>query len=986
MRVTRNAKSYTNILTAPFRLSLAAALVSTFSASIQAQEEPVLEEVVVTGIRASLQSAVNLKRDSDNLVEVIMAEDIGKLPDQNLAEVLENITGVQITRTAGVGTGVQIRGTNANRVEINGVSTLGSGAGRSGIDFEDVNASIIAGVEVIKASEAKTVEGSVGGTINLLTIRPLQLTDTLVSARLQYEESSLSEESAKPRFSGAYGDTWDTGLGAIGFVISGSYTESAAVSFRPRADRDTLSSVDGGPQDFLGIQFLLQEQEADLYETTNIASTLEWAPNENLEFFLDVNIIEQERDREQYRVQASGVSSVRNIQAPTDFETVNFNISDLNRNYQAALRGTIEPDLANDDDDPNLRFTSETDSRATDSEVIRFGGKWRNDKWSLSAELASSKADTETPELDTTLNFINPNCPLDGTSNDNCVPYVYDLSGEELAFGINFDSPFAPAVADLTNPANIVLDQVDYNNDQQNNSEDAFRFDVSYMVDNWGITSVDVGYRFNDTEIEFDAIGDRIGGFSRMEDSPSGLLFEELLVRGPTNYDDADGRDLFVKNFLIVDPDRANKNPLGTLRILEDALAEHRLDNPDATGDLVANIESDQNQYYKIEEETNALYAQLNFASGMFRGNVGVRYVQTDVDSTAYGPSDGNGDRSLATQSGDYSFLLPRLNLVMSPTEEENLLFRLGFGKDIRRPDYDLLNTGFEYDPSENEVVAFGNPGLSPEEVVSWDISAEYYFADASVVSIGYFHKERTDIFGTFLEGAALIPSDNVSGFVRETDPACPGGGTYNPEVVPNVLGDPDTRGMCVDFTIPGNDSATTTQQGIEISFQGDLSGYEDQLGWASGFGVIANYTSQDFSGGAAEDCTTGRGLTALGEVCAARGLLDFSEDAYNFTLYYEKYNLTARMRYTWRDEFRTDDFAGGASLNSTFSFPVLTEERGQLNAAVGYAIGENFNIGLEVTNLTEETITQRCVSEDGPVCFVGNPDRRITLGVSYRM
>lgn len=89
--------------------------------------------------------------------------------------MLENITGIQITREAGVGTGVQIRGTDANRTEINGVSTVGSGAGRSGIDFEDVSASIIAGLEVTKSPDAKTIEGSVGGTINLKQYVPCSL-------------------------------------------------------------------------------------------------------------------------------------------------------------------------------------------------------------------------------------------------------------------------------------------------------------------------------------------------------------------------------------------------------------------------------------------------------------------------------------------------------------------------------------------------------------------------------------------------------------------------------------------------------------------------------------------------------------------------------------------------------------------------------------------------------------------------------------------
>jgi iron complex outermembrane receptor protein len=104
--------------------------------------ETALENVIVTGVRASLASVLSEKRNSDKLVAVIIADDIGKLPDQNLAEVLENITGVQITRTAGVGAGVQIRGTSSNRVEVNGVSTVGSGGGRSGINFEDVDASI----------------------------------------------------------------------------------------------------------------------------------------------------------------------------------------------------------------------------------------------------------------------------------------------------------------------------------------------------------------------------------------------------------------------------------------------------------------------------------------------------------------------------------------------------------------------------------------------------------------------------------------------------------------------------------------------------------------------------------------------------------------------------------------------------------------------------------------------------------------------------
>ena len=951
----------------------------------QQADDEAIEEIVAVGIRGSLANAVDQKRNSDNLKEVIIAEDIGKLPDQNLAEVLENVTGVQITRTAGVGTGVQIRGTNANRVEINGVSTVGSGSGRSGIDFEDVNASIISAVEVIKAPEAKTVEGSVGGTINLKTIRPLDLTETLGSIRLQGEDSSLSDEGVQPRISGAFGDNWSTDAGDFGFVISGSYTEQESVSFRPRADRDNRAAPPGAdPSEFLGIQFFVQEQENYDYETTNLATTLEWAPNDRLKFHFDAIINEQERSQDSYRLQASGVSVFRDVSIPTAFETVDFGVGP--GLFPAALRGTIEPDLDFDDDDPNLRFSTDTGSRVTDSQIFALGGEWTGDKLSARFEFASTTSDTNNPNLSTTLNFINPNCPLDGSSNDNCVPFVYDLSGNQLAWGVNFNSPFAPSAADLLDPANVVLDQVIVGNNSTENEENAFRVDFTRDLEWNGITSLDFGFRYNDSSSRFNNIEDRIGGFSQMEDSPNGLLFEEILVTGPDNYGDGDGRDLFIRNFILVDPDLSYSDPDYVLGVLERALAEHRLANPDADGDLVAVLESDQNQFFDVSEETIALYAQANFEFGIFRGNFGLRYVDTEIDSVAYGFEDANGNRSLESTKGDYDFWLPRLNVVAEV--KEDVLVRFGYARDIRRPDFSDINSAFDYDNQENSAVELGNPALEPEEVDSFDVSVEWYFAPAAVVSVGYFHKERTNIFGEDFEGALLVPDPSVpGGLARETDPNCPGGGIWNPTVVPNILGDPETLGLCVDFTIPGNDPDTTTQKGFELAFQYDLSSFEDRLGWASGFGVLANYTKQDFSGGSEVDCTSGRGLQVLGEVCIDRGLLDFSEDAYNFTLYYEKYGLSARARYTWREGFRTQDFAGGANTSgsSTFSFPVHTLDRGQLNASVNYAVNDNFDIGVEAVNLTEEPIYQHCVSESGPLCFVGLPDRRIVFGGTYR-
>jgi TonB-dependent receptor len=969
----------------------AALLAILVAPTVSAQENPSepeqnIEVIEVSGIRSALTSALFEKRAASNLIEVIQAEDIGKLPDQNLAEVLENVTGIQITRTAGVGTGVQIRGTNSNRVEINGVSTVGSGGGRNGIDFEDLSAAIISAVEITKAPQAKTTEGSVGGTVNLRTIRPLELSETLGSVRIQGEDSSLSVTGTKPRFSAAYGDNWDSDAGRFGFVISGSFSEQEAVSFRPRADRDNLATnASGGqPSEFLGIQFLTQEQENDDYETSNIATTFEFAPNENMKFHFDAIITEQEQSRDQYRLQASGVSNLINVSVPSTFETVDFGTlggNDLG-SFEAAYIGLIDVSLENDADDPNLRTSSETGSRVTDTEVFVFGGEWQGDNLKVSAEVSSSSSDSVNGKFETTVNFINPNTPI-GSGNDNAVPFAYDFSGGTLAFGIGFDSQFAPSVEELLTASNYVFEGLELGRDTQENSEDGFRVDAQYFVDDSIITSVDFGYRYNTSSSEYNRVNDSFS-FSQMEDAPNGALFADLLIAGPDNFGDADGRELAIRNFLIIDPDRTFFDRAGSLDILYGALDAHRLLNPAADGTLRADTDNNENAFYRIEEDTHALYVQANFEYENIRGNFGARYISTDVDSIGFG-SAVNGVRSLETTSGDYDFFLPRINVVADLTDD--IIIRLGYGADIRRPNFSQLNTGFNFNSNENTAVALGNPSLEPEEVKSFDISVEWYFSEASLISAGFFSKKRTNIFGTKTFGAAVFASDLTdSGLARETNPSCPGGGIYNPEVRPNQLGDPDSTGLCVDFTQPGNDPESTRQSGFEFAFQHDLSSFEDDLGWASGFGFIGNLTLQDFHGGSIEDCTFSRGAAVFGaDVCAERGLVDLSETAYNATVYYEKHGLSARLRYTWRDSFVSTDFAGGSSTSSTLSFPVVTAARGQLNASVSYDVTDQFNVGFEAVNLNKEGIKQYCINDGALLCFVGLPDRRITFGGSYR-
>ncbi|WP_379551518.1 TonB-dependent receptor [Qipengyuania sp. DGS5-3] len=990
----RNSGTFVKLLTGTALVGLA--MPTALAAQEQAdtpQADGVGENaIVVTGIRSSLQSALQEKRNADSLIEVIQAEDIGKLPDQNLAEVLENVTGVQITRTAGVGTGVQIRGTNDNRTAINGVTTLGSGSGRGGINFEDVNAAIISSVEVIKAPEASTIEGAVGGTINLRTIRPLDITDTIATVRLQGEYAELSD-SVSPRISASFGDNWSTGAGDMGFVIAASYTEQEATSLRPRVDRDnfipagasvTAAGAPGPDFDFLGIQFLNQELENFEFETINIAGSFEWEAAPGFTFFVDGFYNDQERRQDSSRVQGSGVSSVDLVNVPDTFETVEFGSLDgVNfGSIQAALTGTIQPNLATDDDDPNLRFSSDTGARVTESSVLRWGFDWEGERLALRFEASRARADSVSPNLSTTLNFINPNplTPLDGTSNDNSVPFIYDLTGGALTFGIDFASPFAPSVADLLDPANTVIDAVNISRDTTENADDAIRLDLEYDTSDFlgFITSVDAGYRFNRRSSEFNDIGFS-RGFGAIADSPSGSLIADLLVPGPDIFGDADGRELAFRNFLLVDPNLSFSDQEGTY----DAIQAAFLQTPN--GVVLPEPDSSPDAFFSIDEETHALYLQANFELGILRGNVGVRYVDTSIDSTGITTLGGTGQQ-VVTSAG-YNEWLPRFNVIADVSDD--IVLRASFSRDVNRPDFNQLSSSVTFPTSANAAVSIGNPGLAPETVTAFDASIDWYFAPAAVVSVGVFHKRRTNLFVTQLDEPF---EDPVTGFRDITDP-CEQGGIFNPIADRNILAADQTQpGICVPIQTEINDTATTKQTGIEVAFQYDLSSFEDTLGFASGFGILANYTYQDFSGGEAFNTSSGRGTPALesgsgqtGPFTAVQGLLDFSENAYNVTLYYEKFGLSARARYTWRDAFRTLDTAGGASLNSTFGFPTVTESRGQLNASVTYDVTDNINVGIEGVNLTKSEITQRCVNSGALLCFQGLPDRRITFGATFR-
>ena len=997
------------------KLKLAAAVSialgsTSFMAQAQQNDKESADEtevIKITGIRSALASALNEKRAADSLVEVIKAEDIGKLPDNNLAEVLENITGVQIDRTAGVGTGVQIRGTGANRVEINGVSTVTAGSGRTGISFDDLPAALIASLEVIKVPEAKTVEGSVGGTINLRTLRGNSLDERLVQFKVQAENSDLADATS-PRLSATLGDNWQTDFGKLGVVVTGSYAEQEVASADPRFDRDRVVAPDSGRGSaesfpFLRTQFLDQPLNAASYETTNFTASIELQKTEDLSFYLDATLNDQSRQRNLSRAFFSGTGANGVVDNTTNTGFTTIDLGSVDGRFGQLDLGEVQVVtsgiLGVGGSDPNLRTQNNNSTRLTKSSVFAFGTEYLAENYTLKAEISHSASDTDTPSLNSALDFINPNstAPSPTTSADNGVPAIFAINNNTFEFGIAPNLAETPTVEQLLDPANYALRDVGQGLGQREGSETAFRVDVNYDVSDRGLffSDVDAGLRWNTTtnKNQSESVSNRFRNWNR----PRADLFSEIIVPGASNFGDIDSRSLFISDYLIIDNDISRNNPGYVIDVINQAiLANNQALGEDVNSTLAA-PSSSTTSFFDIEETTLALYLQGNFEREIgdvyIRGNAGIRYVTTEQE--AIGNSVVGDEVTRNSAQSDYDYVLPRFNLVAELTDD--FVVRAGIGKDLRRPNFNSLSTSANFPTSVTGRVTIGNPNLEPETVWSYDLSAEYYFSPSSFVSVGLFHKERDNLITTITsEPAEPI---GASGQVeREQDPTCPGGGIFNPNVPAenfNVFSTSTTDGICVVSSRPINADGTETQSGIEIAGQFDLSEYEDTLGWASGFGVIANYTYQESGEGLTDFRTATSAInqilgrtdtdnstaTLADDVVTQRITLDdLSENSYNFTLFYDKHDLNVRLRYTYRDAFTE-------TLNRMrFSLPPVVGARGQLNMSIGYELNDMVTIGVEGVNLTREDRTRWCFNENTLLCEQSLSDRRMTVGISVKL
>lgn len=930
------------------------------SVNVQAQEaESTIEEVVVYSIRQSLESALAEKRQKTNLTEVINADDIGKLPDENVAEVLENIPGVQITRNAGIGQGVSIRGSDQNRVEINGRGTTPSGDQRGGISFSDLPAALVRSLNVVKVPTADMVEGSLGGTINVKTYRGLKLKKPLRVVRYQSEYAQNAEEW-NANYSTTLGDKFFTDFGDIGAILTISHIDKTVredglrvspgirrVTGNPQTSIDFDGDGDFDPYYFPGFGDTVYGVEDR--ENTAFSGSVEWQVNSGLKLFFEGSYTDFERRGRQQSAFLGTPSSDKELdgldQATFDFITVaGIRVPVMTSGIIGGGIVNNRPDEITDTGTPNdglqLRTSNRSNTRQTTSYVSAFGGEWADDAWLVEFELSAAKSDTEDFAFTTTFQLNDAESANFHSSGARLrVPFSYDIRDGNLSYGP------APGIANIEN----LLDPNYYSlfvardiETTFDNEEFTQKIDVTWDTEHSFFTDLKFGVRASQRVNERNRKSESTPNFPGF----SGADLASFLMPTPGDFFAFNSSGSYLDNFLTADAREVNAR---------------RDELRDMLG-LAVNGVIDPLQGFKVDEETYATYLRADFDAELLgvpaRGNFGIRMIATDQLASGNEVL-GDGTLNAVSERQSYTNWLPSASLVLSPIEK--LQVRLGYAKILRRPSFSQLSPTVEFPLNEAQAVMVGDPTLRPTTADQYDLVLEYYFRKGSVLSLGYYLKDLDSVIGTELRFESIC----------------------NPRAVGDLDNVPCTTqdgldGVLVNRISPVNLSGGEIQ-GFEIAFQHNFNHLPRPF---DGLGMIANYAYQD---GERDDTFGVPGFLKDDGVTDAEFPLNFrslSKSSYNFTLYFERprYRWSGRLRYTYRDGFlisESDDVSNGQ--------PLYADDRGQLNASVSYRIDDIFTATFSAINLTKEQATQRAAFATGPIVRQRDADRRLAFGLRAR-
>ncbi|MBU2986047.1 TonB-dependent receptor [Saccharophagus degradans] len=947
-------------LAAAVSMVVGAATISPVYAQDNAADNT-LEEVIVTGIRGSLQRAMDIKRDAQGVVDSISAEDIGKMPDTNLAESLQRITGVSIDRSNGEGQKITARGLGPdfNLVTLNGRQMPTSGLQGTSInssrsfDFSNLASESVAGVDVYKTSRADIPTGGIGATVNIKTARPLDNAGFKLTAGVKgVYDTSREDASLTPEISALISNTFldDT----VGVSLAISHQEREGASDAATVGSYHTQSVvpgDGWNGGFVG-------EGADAYPSTaqlsrpqnfeynftdfertrdNAQLVLQFSPSEDITATLDYTYSEQE------------VLSSSNMVGAWFWEGNGLNAT--NNEFVEGSAGQYYPELYSSTACCDLTFSAARFGQVNENNSVGVNIEWdATDNLSLELDYHNSKAHSEA---------ASPygNSSVLTMANQNRVATVVDFRQDFPVWDVTLaeDTTDAPSTFTVTGSS--------LRNSQFTNDISQVQLKGSYTFDEGVVKSVDFGVSSTENDVKavmMTAQRDTWGGEGTVDDIPDSLFTAESItgrmdsVSGTGTLADGSEFNIYDRYYsfsfeeaaaavaaFAAPTDESGTSPniwpcVGEFCVTEDWTTDERVSESMLAGYVQANME-------------------FEVAGMETKVTAGVRYEETDVSASAMVPAYSgvdwvsanefalvsSGDSAYTDFKGSYSNFLPNIDVSLAPVED--VIVRASFSKTIARPTYNHIKGGV----SINEVRATyatassGDPSLLPHESKNFDLSAEWYFGDASYVSAGAFYKDVENFIGThtetenffglrnpadgarFAEALASEGADNVAirQYIFDNFPEST---TESSGLIHSIDSD-----NLIEFDVskPFNEKKANIT-GMEFAVQHTLD---------NGFGALLNFTVVDSD--AKYDATV------FDEQFALPGL----SNTRNLVAFYDKDGLQVRVAWNWRGAFLVATDVGHGN-------PLQNEEYQQVDINASYDINDNFTVFAEGINVTNET------------------------------
>ncbi|GAA0566433.1 TonB-dependent receptor [Rhizomicrobium electricum] len=942
-------------LTASFKLGASAvALMAVIGASgaAYAQDQD-METIVVTGYRASLEKAMDLKRNSLGATDSIMAEDIAKFPDMNVSESLQRIPGVAINRDAGEGRQITVRGLGPlfSRVRINGLEAMstaggsdasgGTNRGRS-FDFNVFGSELFSGLTVNKSASASMEEGSLGATVDMRTARPFDYNRFVLSAAVQEGYNDFAG-SANPKASVLVSDTFLGGR--VGALFSAAYTvrhtlEAGASTVRISANGNSAVAVDTATPATTGIPVRPRMPRYELYrgaeKRLGLSSSLQWQAGENTLFTLSGLFSDFASQREETQLEMQ-TNSYGTLSAVSNQVYIPAGVCGGTTNcyWQPVLKSASGAKIRTEHRQDHL------DTRFM--QVTLEGSHSFSEKLKTNVRLGWSESHHRNPLQDYIMldqfNVSGYGYDFQNNGNNWSPELNYGSANLDVA-GLSSSAPSGGA-STCTAGSNCWFVSSFRRRPQYNfNSFRAASWDMEFKP----IREITITGGFDYKNYGFRTISYRLTtgeGTSTAASNQETFASAYGTSTSAAFYGAGGTAGTFANKVLttkISDIAKMVNLPGYAPGVTPHSWLVADFDKAQQAWDyenlLKVGPGPDLGNNRSVQENDYAGWLQAGWdleVLGMgFRGDVGARYVNTMVTALGYGLTSSGTFQPTLTTTGYHDFL-PTLNMVVEPVE--NLLVRLNMAQVMSRPDLGSLAGDFISVSGSSHTINVANSNLKPFRANTIDLAFEWYYGKGAMLSVAGFYKKLGTFIATYRNtnvipngaGDAVFTLPSYVTGVSKTigaaalQAAC--GATPNCATSPWSIGESiNTPGGHID--------------GVEINWQQPFTFLP---GMWSNFGVTANGTFVE-----SNMCYI------VGTACAYHPLTNQSRNSYNTTIYYDDTVFQARVSAAYRSHYFT-------ALPGSYTDYEAGDDTFNLDASASYKFNEHFMVTFDALNLTDQ-------------------------------